>query len=1137
MARKTLLEVDYTFNPATKTVVIPRIINREKLVLITNVTKNIVIYNFSDLDYKATEYYQYVSPGNSWNYLTTLGVNQVVSWGNNLYAVTVGGTSGTVVPTHVSGTVAATGGTASLKFLKVLPELGKEETIVVLEYDTAAQAASDKLQFLLDEPEERFAPGETIVDAVSKFRVSTPQALIDTDFEYGLQSTKWDQIQQVGSRGGPLYSSSEPITISGHSFVDDITSTFTGTFAAPAVGSFVLIQNSPNWYWNGWYRVSASAVNSVTIKHQNREVGGSGNGTYHTARTFTPPVYLSNTMWLDGKTNIFFSLPASNSGVFITASAGVPTVVTENVVITGATSVVLGAGTGVSVSCSSTRGLVVGHAGTVTAGTGTWGAARITSITSETSFECNVLGAPLVSASVTFPTVKVTMPGSNWYERNHGLTPGSQVLVGNTASGTNPFFGPCVVTRVENGANFHLAPLNMSPNAWTAPVVDSVSLAYRPTSNALHRSEDGGVRMELNSEGIGQIFSRQTRKYFRYQSGKGIQFSTGTNLRAPIKHNGFRKPVGSVSNLLVAVTKFKNTLKVGAQIRVVSTQYPSLSGIYTVSVANEFSFGFTPVSLPAEFNNETGMDSRMVVTPMGWKGAAVRVGMFDAANGLFFEDDGAGLNAVIRTSTEIAGVAGVTNGSCTVTLSPTSASSVANGNLDPRDILPGDTVVIKGQSYKVAGFTMNATASPGNIISLAAPYRGLTDAAAIICTVTERRWAQAQFNMDKLDGSGPSGYTLDLSKMQMFYIDYSWYGAGAVRFGFKDQRGNVLYCHRIANANLQTRAYMRSGNLPARYEIATGTVSSFVTSNVDASASTITVNSASRFPTDGYLMIVGPSGGFQQNELVRYTGKSGNTFTGVTRAEFAYQQSGNLSPVAFASGTPSASIVTGTVAILAGADYVPSLAHWGSSVIMDGRFDDDKQFVFQGGTTVPLTNLAAAPNNNVGVISLRIGPSVHNGVVGLFSFRDMVNRMQLALDSLGMVVSAGATTPLQLLVKVILNGRLSTAVGNNWVNVGGSSLAQVMIHPAGTLITGGETILSFYATSSPSSATVVEQVLVKVRELGTSINSGGLLTAGSTDGSNIYPDGPDVVTISVSNISAQTVNSVAARISWTEAQA
>ena len=48
MARKILLETGYTFTPSTRTIVIPKVVLRERLVLITNVTTNTVIYNFSD---------------------------------------------------------------------------------------------------------------------------------------------------------------------------------------------------------------------------------------------------------------------------------------------------------------------------------------------------------------------------------------------------------------------------------------------------------------------------------------------------------------------------------------------------------------------------------------------------------------------------------------------------------------------------------------------------------------------------------------------------------------------------------------------------------------------------------------------------------------------------------------------------------------------------------------------------------------------------------------------------------------------------------------------------------------------------------------------------------------------------------
>ena len=53
-------------------------------------------------------------------------------------------------------------------------------------------SSTDKLQITIDEYSEKFEPSESQLDPVNKFRTSTPQALIDTDFEYGVQGTKWE---------------------------------------------------------------------------------------------------------------------------------------------------------------------------------------------------------------------------------------------------------------------------------------------------------------------------------------------------------------------------------------------------------------------------------------------------------------------------------------------------------------------------------------------------------------------------------------------------------------------------------------------------------------------------------------------------------------------------------------------------------------------------------------------------------------------------------------------------------------------------------------------------------------------------------------------------------------------------------
>jgi len=78
--------------------------------------------------------------------------------------------------------------------------------------------------------------------------------------------------------------------------------------------------------------------------------------------------------------------------------------------------------------------------------------------------------------------------------------------------------------------------------------------------------------------------------------------------------------------------------------------------------------------------------------------------------------------------------------------------------------------------------------------------------------------AQASWNIDTLDGNGPSGITLDFSKTQILVIDFEWLGVGRVRFGFNVD-GITYYCHEILNANNKDAVYMSTPNLPLRFQI------------------------------------------------------------------------------------------------------------------------------------------------------------------------------------------------------------------------------------------------------------------------------------------------------------------------------
>jgi hypothetical protein len=84
---------------------------------------------------------------------------------------------------------------------------------------------------------------------------------------------------------------------------------------------------------------------------------------------------------------------------------------------------------------------------------------------------------------------------------------------------------------------------------------------------------------------------------------------------------------------------------------------------------------------------------------------------------------------------------------------------------------------------------------------------------------TTRRVEQSAWNGDKLDGTGASGLTLDLTKPQILWFDFEWLGVGNVRCGFIIN-GQYIVCHTYQTANVYgTSVYMTTAILPIRYEI------------------------------------------------------------------------------------------------------------------------------------------------------------------------------------------------------------------------------------------------------------------------------------------------------------------------------
>ena len=1094
MARRIIADTAYTFSPSTKTITIPLYIARERLLLITNVKTNQVIYNFSDPTLGAT------------SYTSTVNADQT------------------------------------------------DTTTIVLQYNTAAMSASDELQITVDEINETFEPAQTQLDPTNKLRVTTPQALIDTDFEYGTQVSKWENLTTTNNRPYAFASATQIPNITGIAISGRTVTVTTSSAHGITVGTPVSVQDTFLGVANGNFVVETVPLTT----------------------TFTYSARSANTTAIS-------ALFDSNKTVLYT--------------------------------------------GTLYSG-------------------AQIGAAPTITSSGTAVTVTTTV--------SHGLSIGNEItIVGTTAATSNPPNGAFYVSTIVSPTQFIVYAQVAPVGAITAT---SAAVYVRPQGQFLHRPFDGGVVFSANASSNNESAIRQTRRYFRYQSGKGIQISSGTILKPNLQLDSLGN--GGSGTVITVQTKEQHNILPGTEIKVSGALDTAYNG--TFSVANVLSYNKFTYNVPVAPTSSIGTGP-YYISVTSWYGATNRLGTFDNQNGLFFEFDGTTLYACRRSSTyQLSGKISVTNGGNTVT--QTGADFPTNFSTQ---LSPGDNIVIRGQSYEVLDIASNTS------MTISPSYRGATVTYAIASKTVDTKIPQSQWNLDKMDGTGPSGYNLDLSKMQMFYIDYSWYGAGYVRWGLRGTDGNVTYVHKMPNNNINEESYMRSGNLPARYETATSPSYTYATSSIGATDTTINVADTSKFPdatiSSPKTIVLRPSSTSNNASLaieyINYTGKTTTSFTGVTRGKAGITTSStvasgsNVAAVTSATGIQigqraihtnlpegtyvvaisgtSITLSQAATAIISAANiifapmgattgqaytysatspvsvelaypsYSPSISHWGTSVIMDGRYDDDKSLLFTYGQGATQSTLIAGTNAISGVtgvgtsgqntivltgtatnivpgmtvtgtgvgasavvtaiagqtitvtpvnagavsgamtfgnttatqskalFSIRVSPSVDNGIAAAFGSRELINRMQLILRALDITTK---TANSNLLVTAVLNGiptsatAWTNAVGNSTVRAN-SSLAQIADYSnatgAFTTVTGGEITGGFFVGGGANSVD-----LATVRDLGNSVLGGG----GANANTNVYPDGPDVLTIVVTNL-GPVASDVLGRLSWTEAQA
>ena len=85
-------------------------------------------------------------------------------------------------------------------------------------------------------------------------------------------------------------------------------------------------------------------------------------------------------------------------------------------------------------------------------------------------------------------------------------------------------------------------------------------------------------------------------------------------------------------------------------------------------------------------------------------------------------------------------------------------------------------------------------------------------------TPIDTRIPQSQWNLDRFDGTGPSGITMDWNRNQFFILNFLWQGSGFVRWGFNVD-GFVRWAHIMYSANVMDSPFMGNPHLPSRWEI------------------------------------------------------------------------------------------------------------------------------------------------------------------------------------------------------------------------------------------------------------------------------------------------------------------------------
>ena len=629
-------------------------------------------------------------------------------------------------------------------------------------------------------------------------------------------------------------------------------------------------------------------------------------------------------------------------------------------------------------------------------------------------------------------TIQVVFAGA------HGFIPGDTITVQISSGDTNAQLaaGPFFVEQVPD-----VLTLRYTARAAGTIANTLAGVIYgRPDSFFVHRPFDGGVQLGTASPSHGATAIRMSKKYIRYQSGKGVAYNTGAlfapsyNLRS-ISATG--TAVGSV--ITVVTDDTDHGCQVGGIIQIIGVVTSGYNNLYTVTdIRDERTLSVQAIQQLGSTTGVLGNPCQMSIR--NWHGATIRSGIFDDQNGMFWQYDGIRMAVVKRSSTFL--LAG--------TISILSNSNAVSGSSTrfTQQVAAGDRIVIKGMTHVVSQI-INDTS-----MTVTPDFRGVFDltnvkAAKVIDLVVPQEW----WNIDPLNGSGQSGYNIDVTKMQMIGIQHTWYGAGFIDFMLRGPDGNYAFAHRFRNSNYNTEAYMRSGNQPVRYEVINEGARDQLSAAIDNVQTTIPLKNAYWFPNNGTVII--------DSELIRFTGNNGTSLTGCVRSAQLTQFAGGAQRNF--TGTGATTHVINSGVILVSNTITPNISHWGSAFMIDGQFDSDRGYIFNYSATAITASL-----DKTTAFLIRLAPSVSNAQTGDLGERELLNRAQMLLSNIS-ITSDSVTGGGAIVVEGVFNpGNYPTDPTkitwnglNNQAGGGQPSFAQVA---AGGSVTWGGSVYTNTST-------------------------------------------------------------------------